>query len=944
MARTPNDYGYSAHRRRVRRLTKSNGHSAIRVSNEGGAHGKLLLKLVIVLGTLAVLGIAIGGGAAVIVYNSYADDLIAPDELAINRPSYGAKIYDRNGTLLYEYVDDKSGLRRPIKLENISPAFLAATISTEDDSFFTNPGVNIEGLARAAWENSPLSGTEVFKGSGGSSITQQLVKNVYIPEAARQQRQISRKIKETVLAIELTNRYPKSQILEWYVNQISYGGVYNGVEAASQGYFGKAAKDITLAEAALLAGIPQSPEAYDPVNHPEAAMERRNDILDLLLRKGRIQIGEDLYYEVDAAEVEVARQAPVQIAEKRFPIEAPHFVLQYVQPQLEQLFGTQALFTDGLVVTTSLDLGMQYQTQEIMERWISEFAAVSNSHNGAMMVLDPKSGEVLVMVGSRDYFNEDIQGKNNNATACNSPGSAFKPFAYLTAFINLGWGPGTTILDAPVTFQDGGRPFTPSNPNKNFVGQVSIRNALGSSLNIPANKAAAAVGPDRIVEQARKMGFLYTFGSCNVAAGYGPAIATGGIDTTLEDMMVGYSTLANLGILRGAETFDPDRRSTSRQVDPISILKVTDAHNQVVYDVEAKRAEVRAAPSAESWMIADILKDPSAQCMTFGCGGISIRGGQAGVKTGTSEPYDPQSANAGKIGETWAFAYSPDLVVGMWAGNADNSPIVNILSTSISFRSVRDVMQAAYQFPYISSTSFARPTDLVEATICLPSGKKATPACGRAVTDLFPSGSVPTEEDTWWQPVKIDTRNGMLANATTPPQFVEEKVMLVLPPEMIDTEEERKALTDQGYPLAPAAQSDGSAQPGTEPGQTEPGEAEPGEGSGTQAAAAITSPGAGANVPADVVVGVTGTATSPNFESFTVQVGLGANPSTFTTIQQSNRPVASGGLASFSTAGLNPGPYTLRLIVTDKDGTQTAATVLITVGGVTNTPPPPAAP
>src|SRR5689334_22200265 len=199
------------------------------------------------LGAIGFIAVMIAGLSALFVYNDYADSLVAPDELAINQPSYGAKIYDRNMKLLYEYVDDRSGLRRPVKLEDVAPAFLASTISTEDKSFFTNPGINVRGLGRAIWVNvSPLSDTAgVFTGSGGSSITQQLVKNVYIPEEDRQKRDPNRKVKEIIYALELTQRYPKERILDWYVNQISYGGVYNGVEAASEGYFGKPANELT---------------------------------------------------------------------------------------------------------------------------------------------------------------------------------------------------------------------------------------------------------------------------------------------------------------------------------------------------------------------------------------------------------------------------------------------------------------------------------------------------------------------------------------------------------------------------------------------------------------------------------------------------------------------------------------------------------------------------
>ena len=265
---------YDPWMRRTRRRNRSNGKGI-----------SIWLKLALAMGLVGVIAFISLAVASFVVYNSYADDLLAPDELAINEASSGATILDRNGELLYEYVDDRAGLRRPVKLSNISPAFVAATVATEDDSFFTNPGVNLKGLVRAAWENSPLGGG-VFEGSGGSSITQQLVKNVYIPPEARSERWseegINRKLKETIYAIELTNRYEKEQVLEWYVNQISYGGVYNGIEAAAQGYFGKAASELTLGEAAMLAGIPQSPAQYDPVNQPAAAKVRRDEILDLI--------------------------------------------------------------------------------------------------------------------------------------------------------------------------------------------------------------------------------------------------------------------------------------------------------------------------------------------------------------------------------------------------------------------------------------------------------------------------------------------------------------------------------------------------------------------------------------------------------------------------------------------------------------------------------------
>jgi membrane peptidoglycan carboxypeptidase len=936
-----NGNGFGARRRRARRVQQKRKTT----QRTGGAGTSFWLKALGGLAALAFCALFAAAIGAIVVYRSYADQLVAPDERAINQPSFGAKIYDRNGKLLYEYVDDHSGLRRPVKLENVSEAFLAATIATEDDSFFSNPGVNIKGLGRAAWENfSPLSSTPgVLGGSGGSSITQQLVKNVYIAQEERQKRSISRKLKETVFAIELTNRYEKERILEWYVNQISYGGVYNGVEAASQGYFGKSARDLTIGEAAMLAGIPQSPAAYDPVNHAEASTERRNQILDILEHKGTVRIGKDRHYQVNPEELAAAKEQPIDIAVKRFPIEAPHFVLQYVQPQLEQLLGREALYRDGLVVNTTLDLDLQYETQAIMEKWIREFENTSNSHNGSMMVMDPKSGEVLVMIGSRDYFREDIEGKNNNATACNSPGSSFKPFAYLTAFLELGWGPGTFVLDTPVSYPESdGTSFTPVNPGKNFQGPITVRNALGNSLNIPAVKTAAAVGPDKIVNQARKMGFMQTFrlrrdGGCSVQGGYGPAIATGGVDVTLEEMMFGYSVFANGGVMRGQESFSAQaRRANERQIDPVAILKVTDAQGRTRYDVEQHRKQERIVKEDYTYLVSNILSDPSAECITFGCGGISVPGRQVAVKTGTSEPFESRGPNAGKIGETWAFGYSPDYVVGIWAGNSNNAPVVNIFSTSISFRSMRDVMLAAYAGR--PGTPFNRPEGVVQDTVCVPSGLKPSPLCAKTTTDLIAKDKVPTKEDDWWQRVRIDVRTGLLATPGTPFQFTEEKVMLVLPPDLVKNPEDRKRADEWaqalGLTVAPTETSPALGVvpfPGAPTIPTAPGAVPSLGGAASDIFTAILSPTAGQNVTANVPV--IGRAFSTAFDSYKLEYGRGASPTTWLLIAQSNTPVQAGTLGSWNATALAADTYVLRLTVKDRQRGDLVSSVSVRVGG-----------
>lgn len=877
----------SAARFRRRRLRRRNGNNGV----------PRWLLLLIGLGGLLVAGAAAAVVAGFVVYQSYTDDLLPPDEVLAQQPSGGAKIYDREGRLLYEFVDDLSGLRQPIPLSEVSPWLIDATVATEDADFYSNPGINVRGLIRAAYENFFPGQLGFLKGSGGSSITQQLVKNVYIPEAERAKRSIPRKIKETAYALELTRRYSKEQILEWYLNQIPYGGLYYGVEAASQGYFGKSARDLSLAEAALLAGIPASPARYDPVNNPEAAVERRNQVLDLMIRHGKISI-----FEAYAAKME-----PLKLAPQRFPIEAPHFVFSYVQPQLEDLLGRESVYRGGLRVTTSLDMDLQEEAEAALETWISEFEASSNGHNGALVAIDPNTGEVLVFVGSRDYFRDDIQGRNNMALAENSPGSAFKPFTYITAFMELGWGPGTLVLDTPVSYQEAdGSFFTPRNPAGDFKGPITIRQALGASLNVPAFKVAMATGVENIVRTGKTMGITTLTGS------YGPSITIGGVDVNVLDMTYGYSVFANNGVMKGMPSI-LELPEGSRPLDPISILKVEDSKGEVVFEPE--RREERVVPAEYAYLVTHILSDPQAQCATFGCGGLNI-GRTAAMKTGSSEPYE----NSRAYGDTWALGYTRDLAAGTWAGNADNSPMVNITSTSISWRALRDFMQAALEG--VPDRGFVRPEGVVTATVCVPSGKLPSAYCGKTTQDIFATESLPKEKDDWWQPVKVDSRNGLLATSRTPREYVEERVFIVLPPEVEgisrqQAEEWAKAL---GVPLAPAEESPlGPEAPSGAPGVS------------------IDWPPANATVRG--LIAVEGSADTPGFRSYRLEYGEGSSPRRWTAIKRSAVPVTDGVLGLLDASELKPGTYTVRLVVRDELRGLLIDTVTVRVGP-TATPTP----
>jgi membrane peptidoglycan carboxypeptidase len=714
----------------------------------------IVLTLFVALVSIVSLGVT--GGA---IYARYAAAFDAPSSVGINQPRSGARIYDRNGNLLYRFVDEREGLRQPIALSDASPNLIAATIAAEDSSFYDNTGVNTRGLIRAATENLNPFGGNFLGGSGGSSITQQLVKNVYFPVEERDDRTFQRKARETVYAIEMTKRYSKDQILEWYLNEISYGGVYSGAQAASEGYLGKSASQLTLAEAALLAGLPQAPSSFSPLSAPEAAVERRNQVLDIMLSAGTIKTGANNHFAVTPEEIEAAKVEPLRLAPQQSPMHAPHFVFSYIQPQLEALFGKDALYQDGLVVRTSLDINLVNAAGAALNRWLAAYGPASNTKNGSVVVMDPRTGEILAMLGSRNYADEAIQGENNNALALNSPGSAFKPLVYLASFIKLGWAPATAIDDAPLTHRNpDGSTFQPVNPGRNFRGNVSMRDALGNSLNVPAFKTAQAVGVNDIVAFGRKAGINTLQGS------YGPAIAIGGADVTQLDLTHAYSLLAGGGMLSGQSPL-----ANGDGPEPVALLQVSDQDGNIKFDIESRRARERVAPEAETFLVNDILRDANAQCQTFGCGGLAIPGHSAAVKTGTSEPFDPNGPNAGKIGETWAFGYTPDVVVSVWAGNSDNAPITNIQSTTIAFTAMRDVMLSYFKGG--SATPFQPPSDVARARVCFPGGNQANAGDGCvSIEDWFVASRLPTVQhgDNPSNPVLTETPGIQQPRASSP--------------------------------------------------------------------------------------------------------------------------------------------------------------------------------
>jgi membrane peptidoglycan carboxypeptidase len=657
---------YTSRRRRLRRLNGGRRRSS-----------RPLLWLVGALVFLLLAMVAIGGGISFAVYYHYAQDLERPDIALARTGSAGTRIFDRNGNLLYEFVDPLSGLKNTVPLSEISPWLIYATISTEDASFYDNPGVNIKGLLRAALENLTPFGPGFLQGSGGSSITQQLVKNVYIPLEERTERSLGRKLKEVILAIELKRRYDDDQILEWYLNQVYYGNFANGAEAAAWRYFGKPAKDLSLAEAAMLAGIPSAPGDYSPVipeNRPEAT-RRQHYVLDLMVEHGYIT----------QKQADEAKQEELIFEEGTFPINAPHFVF-YVKDVITEMCEkgrlelpedtdcSQLVYRGGLRVTTSLDLPLQQRAESIIEEQISAVEDRYGGHNAAAVVIEPATGEILAMVGSRNYFREDIDGQVNITISERSPGSSIKVYTYLTAFLQ-GWTTATVVRDEPIDIKsDTGEPI--QNWNFQFKGPVTVRTALAESINIPAIRTILAVGVEHVVDTAHKMGIT----SLNDPSRYGPALTIGGGEVKLLDHTYAYSVFANNGLMVGMPTVE-DLPSGYRQLDPVAILRVENALGTVLYEYTGADS-LQVVPAPYAYLITDILSKSAIQWS-----GLTISR-PAAAKTGTSENFR----------DSLVMGYTPDRAVGVWMGNADNTPMAEGTFSAAGAGPIwKAIMEAAHE-------------------------------------------------------------------------------------------------------------------------------------------------------------------------------------------------------------------------------------------------------
>jgi penicillin-binding protein 1C len=726
-----------------------------------------LSAAVFVVSLVAVAAAGLG------VYSSYVSELPSAEE--ISRRSQETfettRIYDRTGQhLLYEIIPTVGGRRTWVSLNEI-PAFLRnGTIAVEDKTFYTNPGgINIEGFLRAA--RGVITGEYA---GGGSSIHQQLVRNVIMTPEERMEYSYSRKIKEMVLSLELTRQHPgmegRDQILEWYLNYIFYGHLAYGVEAAAQTYFNKHVSDLSLAEAAMLIPLPNAP-TLNPIDNPTEAKKRQEVVLDQLYVQGYIS----------AEEAWAAKQQSLVISPPGFDIEAPHWVL-FVRDQLVERYGADAVYGGGLQVITTIDMDIQAQVEQIARRQITELEAEYNAHNAAVVVMDTKTAEIVSMVGSLDYHDETIDGEINMAITPRQPGSSFKPFTYATAFAQ-GFTPATMVMDVRTSFPDppNPAPYVPENYSRNFHGPMLLRNALACSFNIPAVAVANAVGTPKIVETTRSMG-ITTLNNAH----YGLSLTLGGAEVPLIEMVYGYSVFANGGAMLGEPVPAERAMPGQRRLDPVSILKVTDAKEKVLYAFDGPQRQEVLRPEV-AYLITDILSDNQARTPAFGPDSfLKLQDRPAAAKTGTTNDYH----------DGWTLGYTPQYVVGVWVGNTDYTPMERASGSRAGSPIWNAVM--VYLHQDLPVEAFVKPDGLVTAIVDGTSGKLPTEFSPWRKQEIFIDGTVPTAYDDIHRGVRICRASGKMATVHCPADQVETVVFEVYPPEADDW------VREQNKPQPPA--------------------------------------------------------------------------------------------------------------------------------------------
>jgi len=791
--------------------------------------------------TLFFGAIAIGAAA----YMSISSELPDPKTLAERQSQFAStKIYDRNNNLIVELTDPNdptAGRRTRVKMSQISKFVKEATIATEDPNFYKyNVGFDPVAIARVFY----YAYTEREFVSGGSTITQQVARNLLLTAQERSERSFKRKLREIILANALVgpnSPYTRDDVLEVYLNEINYGNLAYGIEAAAQTYFNKPAKDLTLAEASLLAGIPQLPTRWDPVaNKKDLIQNRQRVVLEQMVQAGFItpSMIQPAMNEMMAREF----KPPAT----NFSTIAPHFMTYVKQTLGDRGLDSNLYRGEGLRIYTTLDQNIQTMAEQVIKEQVSKLAD-KHVTNGSAVVMDPRTGEILAMVGSADFNNTAIDGQVNVALMQRQPGSSIKPFTYLAA-MQKGWSPSTLYWDVPKTFTNQyGQTYSPRNYDGKFHGPMLMREALARSMNIPAVETLQFVGVPEFLTFTQKFGINFPPNDQ-----YGLAITLGGAEARLLDMTGAYAVIANNGV----------------RVPPTAIRKVESASGSFSCDylqfgTQANAASVQATPDAAlscqqtvpqqviapeyAYLMTSILSDNNARIKSFGANSVLKLSRPAAVKTGTTNDYR----------DNLTLGYTPELVVGVWVGNSDNSEMEGVSGITGAAPIWHDIMEKALEGK--PASNFTRPPGIIDAEVCATTGRAPSDKCpsDKRIREVFKSDQGPLPAD----------------------ELIEHQV-------------------EVGDPNA-------TLQPTPPP----------------QSSEVIISEPANGSVIGRGPMSIRGIANPPGFQQYVVEYGEGDNPSEWKWISGPHlSPIDNDQLTTWSSDGLPAGRYTIRVTVRTDSG------------------------
>lgn len=894
-------------RRRRRRRQESRPGPAL----YGGVSAALIILVAVLVGVGGV------GVAAVAAYLGVAGVIPAvPQDI---RPALAAEeptvLLDRQARhILYRVADPLGGEVSWLKLEDLPSHVWEATVAIEDGAFFSRPGFSLPRML-SALADALVSG----EASLSDPVLLYLAQHALVPLNEMPLDHPDRPLTDTVLLLELQRRFSREALLEWFLNTALYGNGAYGIEAAARLYLGKSARDLTLGEAALLAGIPASP-SMNPFDQPEAARRRQEVVLDAMTAYA--MIGPD---EADAA------SAPLEVVRPVAPVDvvAPHFAL-LARRQAEALLnsagydGARLVAGGGLRITTTLDLDLQYQAECVLRTQVTRLGGVDPTfvhatsigepchaaawlpglaaqdvgvphdvNNGAVVVLRPETGEVLAYVGSVDYWNEAILGYVDSAAAGYQPGTMIQPYIYLTAF-SQGYTPATMTLDVQQRFgQSSDAAYEAVNFDGNYRGPISLRRAMVSGAVPPAVQVMNWVSVADVVRTAHRMG-LNTL--LNGPTSYELSLVVQGGDVALADLVYSFGVFANQGRMVGAPVPRVQERPGFRVVDPVAVLRIEDGAGNLLWTYEPQARDT--LEPALAYLVNHVMGDRELRAQELGADSVFEIGRPAAVHGGQS----------GDGRDLWAVGYTPQLIVGVWLGNADRTPTARLSAQSGPAPIWHALMRYIHEQGGLPVQDWARPDNIVEVPVCAISGLLPSEHCP-VVTEIFYEGTQPVQQDFYYQAIEVNRQNGRRATASTPPELREERVYFIYP------QEAQAWAAARGIEGPPEEYDIIGPPPVFGP-------------------VAILSP-----EPLDYVRGVVevrGNAGPPGFQYYQLDYGRGINPDQWVQIGERVYTQARGELLGrWDTTGLE-GLYSLRLQVVTSDQAVQESLLQVTVD---NTPP-----